>query len=113
EQNKIIVHSSEVMIDFDLSKVNTTNTDFINISPEIGILRTPILFEQQVKGYFSFVYSKQNKPTELDYMIIDKASLTASVILLNENIKINTEQNVKRSFLSDVLEGRLEQKEIY
>ena len=46
-------------------------------------------------------------------MIIDKASLTVSVILLNENIKINTEQNVKRSFLNDVLEGRLEQKEIY
>ena len=46
-------------------------------------------------------------------MIIDKASLTASIILLNENIKINTEQNIKRSFLSDVLEGRLEKKEIY
>ena len=46
-------------------------------------------------------------------MIIDKASLTVSVILLNENIKINTEQNVKRSFLNDILEGRLEQKEIY
>ena len=46
-------------------------------------------------------------------MIIDKASLTASIILLNENIKINTEQNIKRSFLNDILEARLEKEEIY
>ena len=117
EYNKIIVKSSDGMIHFDLDKINTTTstttTEFIRISPEIGILRTPILFEQQIKGYCSFLYSTSNKPTELEYMIIDKASLTASIILLNENIKINTEQNVKRSFLSDVLEGRLEKKEIY
>ena len=70
----------------------------------MGILRTPILFEQQIKGYCSFLYSTSNTPNELEYMIIDKASLTASIILLNENIKINTEQNIRRGFLSDVLE---------
>ncbi|MGE7667296.1 helix-turn-helix domain-containing protein [Ureibacillus composti] len=113
EQNKMIVQSSGVLDDFNLNKIHTKNTEFIRISPEVGILRTPILFEQQIKGYFSFLYSNNNQPTDLEYMIIDKASLTASVILLNENIQINTEQNVKRSFLSDVLEGRLEDKEIY
>ena len=46
-------------------------------------------------------------------MIIDQASLTASIVLLNENIKINTEQNIRRGFLSDILESRLEKEEIY
>ena len=86
---------------------------FINISPRIGILRTPIFFEEQIKGYCSFLYSKHQTPNALEYMIIDQASLTASIILLNENIKINTEQNIRRDFLSDVLENRLEKEELY
>ncbi|MEH7275408.1 XylR N-terminal domain-containing protein, partial [Neobacillus vireti] len=113
EYNKIIAKSKNVSMNVDLEKINSKNTEFVRISPEIGILRTPILFEREVKGYCSFLYLGRNEPTDLEYMIIDKASLTVSVILLNENIKINTEQNVKRSFLSDVLEGRLEQKETY
>lgn len=113
EYNKIVVSSKDVTIDIDLEKIKTDKTEFIRISPELGLLRTPILFEQQTKGYCTFVYTSENKPTDLEYMIIDKASLTASIILLNENIKINTEQNVKRNFLSDVLEGRLEKKEVY
>ena len=113
EYNKIIAKSKNVTINFDLSKIYSNNTEFVSISPEIGILRTPILFEREVKGYCSFLYLESNMPTDLEYMIIDKAALTVSVILLNENIKINTEQNIKRSFLNDVLEGRLEQKEIY
>lgn len=113
EYNNIIVKSANVTIDFDLEKMTTDTTKFISISPELGILRTPIYFEQQMKGYCSFLFFKGNPPTDLEYMLIDNASLTASVILLNENIKISTEQNVKHSFLSDVLEGRLEKKEIY
>lgn len=113
EYNRIIAQSADALFNFDLDKLKNRNTEFISISPETGILRTPILFEQQVKGYCSFLYTSGNKPTDLDYMIIDKASLTASIILLNENIKINTEQNVKRNFLIDVIEGRLDKKEIY
>ena len=113
EYNKIIAKSKNVSINFDLAKIKSRKTEFVSISPEIGILRTPILFESEVKGYCSFLYLESCKPTDFEYMIIDKASLTVSVILLNENIKINTEQNVKRSFLNDILEGRLEQKEIY
>jgi len=113
EHNKIIVKSSNVPLDFDLENIQSKSTTFVKISPEISLLRTPILFEQQIKGYCSFIYSTNDQPTDLEYMVIDKASLTASVILLNENIKINTEQNVKRNFLSDVLEGRMEEKEIY
>lgn len=114
EYNKIIVKSKNVSINIDLNKIKkSTCTEFICISSEISLLRTPILFEEQTKGYCTFLYVNDNKPTDLEYMVIDKASLTASIILLNENIKINTEQNVKRSFLSDVLDGRLEETEIY
>lgn len=113
EHNQIKVKTVDVTIDFDLEKISTSTTSFINVSPGIGILRTPIFFEQQIKGYCSFLYSKDNTPNDLEYMIIDQASLTAAIILLNENIKINTEQNIRRDFLSDVLESRLEKEELY
>ncbi|MCM3724058.1 helix-turn-helix domain-containing protein [Solibacillus isronensis] len=113
ETNEVIIKSADVMIDFELEKIDIDTTEFITITPELGILRTPIYFEEQIKGYCSFIYQTGKKPTELEYMIIDKTALTASVILLNENIKIGTEQNIKRSFLSDVLDGKLEQDEIY
>lgn len=113
EYNHILVKSDEVAIDFDLGKLNTNTTSFINVSPGIGLLRTPIFFEQQIKGYCSFLYLKDHAPNDLEYLIIDQASLTASIMLLNENIKINTEQNIRRGFLSDVLENRLEKEELY
>lgn len=113
EYHKVLVKSEGVSIDFDLEPLDTDCTQFIRISPHVSILRTPIFFEQQIKGFCSFLYPANNGPTDLDYMIIDKAALTASVILLNENIKISTEQNVKRNFLNDVLEKRLEREEIY
>lgn len=113
EHHQIIFSSRDVNIPFNLDRFKTNTTEFVTLSPEIGLLRTPIFFEQQIKGYFSFLYLNRQKPNDLEYMIIDRASLTASIILLNENIKVNTEQNIKRSFLTDVLEGRLEKKEIY
>ncbi|WP_245831733.1 helix-turn-helix domain-containing protein [Oceanobacillus senegalensis] len=113
EYNQIMVKSDDVTIDFDLNKLSEDKVHFIQVSPEIGILRTPIFFEQQVKGYCSFLYTKDEKPSDLEHMILEQASLTASIILLNENIKINTEQNIRRGFLSDVLENRIEKEELY
>ncbi|WP_245844121.1 XylR N-terminal domain-containing protein [Oceanobacillus rekensis] len=113
EHHQIMVKSDDVTIDFDLGKISTDTTSFINISPGIGILRTPIYFEQKIKGYCSFLYSTDHTPNDLDYMIIDQASLTASIILLNEDIKMNTELNIRRDFLNDILENRLEKEEIY
>ncbi|WP_241481591.1 XylR N-terminal domain-containing protein [Mesobacillus campisalis] len=113
EYNQIIMKSDGVEIDFDLEKMNTSATSYINVSPGKSILRTPIFFEQQIKGYCSFLYDEDQIPNDLEYMIIDQASLTASIILLNENIKINTEQNIRRDFLSDILEGRFEKEELY
>ena len=59
EYNQIMVKSDDVTIDFDLNKIKTYYS-FITISPEIGILRTPIFFEQQIKGYCSFLYSDRS-----------------------------------------------------
>lgn len=76
------------------------------------ILKTPIYFEQSVRGYCAYIYRDGATPTELDYLLLDKASLSASIILLNEQIKVSTEQNVRRNFLNDVLEGRLAKEEV-
>lgn len=112
--NDIRVKSNEVMLDIELSDLNSaTSASFIRISDDTGILRTPIYFEEQIKGYCSFIFQDHATPDDLDYMIIDQASLTASIILLNENIKVNTELNIRRSFLNDILEGRLDKEELY
>ena len=113
EHNQIMVKSDDVTIDFDMGKISTNTTNFVSISPGTGILRTPIYFEQKIKGYCSFLYSADHIPNDLEYMIIDQAALTASIILLNEDIKINTELNIRRDFLNDMLESRLEKEEIY
>ncbi len=114
EDHDIIEKSDEVMLEIDLNTITPVmSTSFIQISADTGILRTPIYFEEKIKGYCSFIFQNNTTPDDLDYMIIDQASLTASIILLNENIKVNTELNIRRSFLSDVLEGRLEKEELY
>lgn len=113
EYNQIIAKSSNFEFELDLQAFSTPKTTFIRYSEELFLLRTPIFYEQQIKGYCSFVYMRDSQPNNLDYMIIEKAALTSALILLNENIKINTEQNIKRSFLNDILEGRLTEEEMY
>ncbi|GGC75793.1 hypothetical protein GCM10007216_02920 [Thalassobacillus devorans] len=113
EYNQIMVQSDHVTIDFDLEKINTETTKFISGPDGTGILRTPIWLEQEIKGYCSFLYLDGHTPNDLEHMVIDQASLTASIILLNENIKVNTEQNIRRGFLSDILGRRLEKEELY
>lgn len=113
EFNQVIAKSSNFQYELDLQSFNTPNTAFIRYSKELSLLRTPIFYEQQIKGYCSFGYIGDGQPNDLDYMIIEKAALTSAIILLNENIKINTEQNIKRSFLNDILEDRLAEEELY
>jgi PucR family transcriptional regulator, purine catabolism regulatory protein len=113
EYHQVMVKSDNAEIDFDLDQYNTKNTAFFETTPGKGILRTPIFLEQKIKGYCSFIYSDDTPPTNLEYMIIDQASLTASIMLLNESIEINTEQNIRRGFLSDILENKLETEELF
>ena len=113
ENHQILVQAGHLDKPLDLKKFISKQTTFKRYSDELSLLRTPIFYEQQIKGYCSFLYTGQDEPNDLDYMIIEKAGLTSSIILLNENIKINTEQNIKRSFLNDILERRLTEDEMY
>ncbi|HZG71850.1 MAG TPA: helix-turn-helix domain-containing protein, partial [Chondromyces sp.] len=113
EYNQIIVKSGDFPNQLNLNKFRTSNTTYVRDSENLSLLRTPIFYEQQIKGYCSFIYTGEDQPNELDYMIIEKAAMTSSLILLNESIKINTEQTIKRNFLNDILEDRLAKEEIY
>lgn len=113
DQHAMLVQSGLVNRPIDFEKVKVTSTQLIEVSPELRILKTPIYFEDDIRGYCSFIYEALHFPTELDYLLLDKASLVASTILLNENIKISTEQNVRRNFLNDILEERLTEEEIH
>lgn len=113
ENHHVLVHAGHLEEPLDLQKFASKQTTFSPYSKDFSLLRTPIFYEQQIKGYCSFVYPNEEKPNDLDYLIIEKAGLTSSIILLNENIKINTEQNIKRSFLNDLLESRLTEEEMY
>ncbi|WP_017549787.1 XylR N-terminal domain-containing protein [Salinicoccus carnicancri] len=113
DKHRIMAQSAEVEIDFDLSSFDTETTSFCKISEDTAMLRTPILFENKIKGYCSFIYRGSMQPNDLEFMVIDQASLTASIVLLNENIKIQTSQNIRRGFLNDILDNRLDKEELY
>jgi len=113
ENHQILVKTGPIDTPLDLQHLKSKHTTFTRYSDDLSLLRTPIFYEQQIKGYCTFLYTGQDQPNELDYMIIEKAGLTSAIILLNENIKINIEQNIKRSFLDDILERRLTEEEMY
>lgn len=113
DKSRIVAQSAEVDIDFDLKSLKTKTSTFCEISDDTGVLRTPILFENEIKGYCSFIYTGFTRPNDLEYMIIDQASLTSSIIMLSENIRIQTSQNIRRGFLSDILDQRLDKEELY
>lgn len=113
EYNQIIVKSGNLPEKLNLNRFRESSTTYVRYSEKLSLLRTPIYYGQQIKGYCSFVYTGDNHPNELDYMIIENAAITSSLILFNESIKVNTEQTIKRSFLNDILEGRLAKEEMY
>ncbi|WP_082304861.1 XylR N-terminal domain-containing protein [Planococcus glaciei] len=113
DHHQVLVKAGHLEEPLDLRKFNAKQTTFSPYSDGFSLLRAPIFYEQDVKGYCSFVYPAGEEPNELDYMIIEKAGLTSAILLLNENIRISTEQNIKRSFLNDMLENRLTEEEMY
>jgi PucR family transcriptional regulator, purine catabolism regulatory protein len=74
-------------------------------------LITPIVLQQKIIGYCSFLY-EDRKPTDLDKMIVERAALACSTILLNERTRFNTEHRIRRSFLEDILSGRMSKEEM-
>lgn len=113
EYHNVVVKSEDVTLNCDLKEMTAKTTRFFELGPEIGLLRTPIYFDNKIRGYCSFIYHGDSRPTPLEHMIIDQASLTASIVLLHDNIKIQTTQNIRRSFLTDILDEKLEEEELY
>lgn len=113
ERKNILAKSRGFNFTIDTSSMNDSATSFKKLDDDIGLLRTPIYFEDKIKGYCTFVFTDRKKPSALDYMIIEQVSLTASITLLNESIKINTEFNIRRDFLNDVLKEKLKKDEVY
>lgn len=100
-------------LELDSTYEKITAPTLYELPNNIYVLKAPIYYEHDIRGYCAYVYEHGAVPTELDYLLLDKASLTSSIIILNENIKISAEQNVKRNFLSDILEGRLAKEEVH
>lgn len=113
ELHNITVQSEGINIDFKLDELSTDSTHYFEISPEIGLLRAPIYFENKIRGYCTFMYTDGNKPNQLEYNIIDQTSLVSSIILLHDDIKLQTAQNIRRSFLNDILNHKLSGEELY
>ncbi|MCQ6282287.1 XylR N-terminal domain-containing protein [Bacillus sp. EB600] len=91
--------------------IKVNKTEFIQTNDDNGILITPIYLNQKIVAFYSLFYEK-TKPQELDKMIIERASLTSSLSLLNERIRFQSEQRVKGSFLEDILSGTMKIEEI-
>lgn len=113
EYRNIIVTAGGNEPDFDLKEFTAKTTEFFELSADRGMLRTPIYFDNKIRGYCSFIFNDGSAPTPLEHMLIEQASLTASIILLHENIKIQTAQNIRRSFLTDILDEKLDEDEMY
>ncbi|KIL45119.1 XylR N-terminal domain-containing protein [Jeotgalibacillus soli] len=90
---------------------NVKKTELLQFDDGTKKLITPILLQQKIIGYCSFLY-ESNIPSELDKMILERAALACSTILLNERIRLNTEQRVRRSFLEDILSSQMSKEEI-
>ncbi|MEH7479933.1 XylR N-terminal domain-containing protein [Neobacillus drentensis] len=90
---------------------NVNKTVFKQFDDGTKKLITPIFLQQKIKGYCSFLY-EGSMPTELDKMILERAALACSTILLNERTRLNTEQRIRRSFLEDILSCRLTKQEM-
>lgn len=73
-------------------------------------LMAPIFFQKKITGYCSLIFEGQS-PTELDKMILERAALSCSTIMLNERTKFLTEQRVRGSLMNDILSGQLHPKE--
>lgn len=112
QHNVSPILSSGVNFNFLKSSSSLIDTQLVEINSSLRALRTPIYFENKMRGYCSFVYTENEYPTELDYLLIDKMALVVATFFLNEFIKINTEQNIRRNLLNDILENRLQKDEI-
>ena len=84
---------------------------FLEISSNHKRLYTPIYIQQNIFGYCSFLYN-ETMVKEVEKMVLEQAALACSLHLMNERTRFNTEQNIRGSFLEDILSKRITMSEI-
>ena len=95
----------------DNKKKEMNQTIILDIAPGYKRVISPIYFRQNIQGYCSFL-TEANTVSEADEMILGQFSLACSLHLLNERTRINTEQQLRGSFLEDILSKRITKSEI-
>ena len=87
-------------------------TELIQLDHKSKKLITPIFLHQKIVGYCSLLYEDQI-PEKLDWMILERASLACSIILLNERSRLKTEQRITGSFLEEILSNQMSTEEMF
>jgi PucR family transcriptional regulator, purine catabolism regulatory protein len=95
----------------DNKKKEMNQTNILDIAPGYKRVISPIYFRQNIQGYCSFL-TEANTVSEADKMILGQFSLACSLHLLNERTRINTEQQLRGSFLEAILSKRITKSEI-
>lgn len=89
------------------------NTELVKLNQHSRLV-TPIILQNRVIGYCSFVYPG-NKKIELKIhkMLLERVASISSLFLLNEKTKFGADQRLREHFFEDILRGEyLDEKEI-
>ncbi|MFD2924515.1 helix-turn-helix domain-containing protein [Halobacillus naozhouensis] len=69
-------------------------------------LMAPIILEKKVFGYCSFVYDKKNEePSEVDQLILERVATVCSLYMLNEKNSFEATERMKGHFLEQIIYG--------
>ena len=75
-------------------------------------LLAPILVHKELMGWCSFIYER-GKPSEDDYLFIDRLASTVSLLLLNEKTKFETFERMKGNFFEQILTKDIPKEELF
>lgn len=87
------------------------DTMLLDIAPDHKRLITPIYFRKRVYGYCSLISTDKNY-SDVDSMMLEQTALACSLQILNERTRFFAEQQMKGSFLEDILSKRISMPEI-
>ncbi|AOV06210.1 XylR N-terminal domain-containing protein [Sporosarcina ureilytica] len=89
------------------------NTELVKLDQHSRLV-TPIILQDKMIGYCSFVYP-ENKKIELKIhkMLLERVATISSLFLLNEKTKFGADQRLREHFFEDILRGEyLDENEI-
>jgi sugar diacid utilization regulator len=89
---------------------NQKSTVHFRVNHQHSRLITPILLNNRIKGYVSFVDQEQAF-TDIDYMILEQAASACTLYLLNEQSAAEAEKRIHGLFFEELLSNRLSKEE--